>query len=147
MIFQDAKNDCGATAVVNALAALGIHVKADNVRVDAGTTRLGATEHGLFQAIERAGAVFEGIDLPLKYAYPMLHRHLTRGGSGVILVEGGEHWVAAIGVLGDRIIFFDSENIKANRKVNGLHVVSRENLRRFWPPYDKKRYAILISKP
>jgi ABC-type bacteriocin/lantibiotic exporter with double-glycine peptidase domain len=147
MVLQSGPHDCGAAAVVNALLALGTRVTAARVRRDAGTTvENGTTEHGIKQALERAGAKFQEISTGLDNAYALLHGHLTAGGSAIVLTEQGGHWETAVGVLGDRILFFNPDKTPENRAESGIHVISGRQLRRYWTPFEGKRYAILVSK-
>ena len=133
---------------MNALRALGLKVREEQAAQYAGTTPgLGTGEFGIRQALDRFGCkTTELSERKYAKAEEALFNHLKHGPS-IILAEGGDHWIAVIGTLGDRIIIFDSQNRAFNRKENGVHVLERgEQLRRFWLPFENKRYAILITK-
>jgi ABC-type bacteriocin/lantibiotic exporter with double-glycine peptidase domain len=131
--------------VQNALRALGHKVREDHIAQYAGTTHQGTNEFGLMAALTKLEYSFTILN-ERKYsvAEGTLFTHLKTS-SAIILAEAGDHWVAGIGTLGDRVVVFDSQMGVANRKENGVHVLQRgEQLRRWWLPCEGKRYAILI---
>ncbi|MCK5018308.1 MAG: hypothetical protein KAS32_14720 [Candidatus Peribacteraceae bacterium] len=66
-------------------------------------------------------------------AWFWLHNTLTQGLPVILCVENWEHWVSAIGSLGDTgIAVFDSSNFKNNTSECGTHI---------WN-YDKFRHKI-----
>jgi len=150
--FQSGPGFCGAASVVNALRALGIKARQDQVAQYAGTTAaLGTSEHGIKQALERFGCSHQEVS-ERKYAAAeeRLRQHLGNGiGPAILLAESGNHWVTAIGMLGQtRVIVFDSQLYTWNKAENGVHVVQfGEQLRRYWLPYAGKRYALLVTGP
>lgn len=149
MRFQSGPGYCGPAAVVNALRCFGIRAKEAPVATHAGcTAKDGSTEHGLRQALERYGCAHGTID-EKRYAAAedLLVAHLKTG-PAILLVEGGEHWVCAIGTLGPRVICFDAQNYKWNKAENGVHVhETGAALRRYWDAFNGKRYAILVHPP
>jgi hypothetical protein len=149
MRFQGGPQFCSSAAVVNALRCYGVKVREDIVATHAGTTaKHGASEHGIKQALERLDFSWTEI-LERKYsdAEENLFEFLNRGVPVILLVEAGEHWVTSIGVLGKRVVIFDGQNYAFNRKENGCHVYSRgEQLRRYWEPFEGKRYGIAVGR-
>lgn len=148
MRFQSGSGFCGPAAVANVLRALGIKATEAQVAQHTGTTAgLGTTENGLKQGIERFGCSHEELN-ERKYATAenRLLEHL-KNGPALLLAESGDHWVAVIGTLADRVVIFDSQLYAFNRKENGVHLIQTGNqLRRYWLPFEGKRYAILVSK-
>lgn len=149
MRFQRKEGLCGPTCVVNALECLGLQASMKKVRADAGAnTKEGAEEHGLKQALSRAGAQFQELSAGFDEAYVDLHYHLEHGGPAIILVERGDHWVNAIGILGPRIVVFNPDDVEnpENKAAHGIQVLTKRQLKKFWTPYDGKRYALLVSE-
>lgn len=148
MRYQTAPNRCGPAAVINALRAMGLKVREEQAAQYAGTIPDGTNEFGIMAALERYGCPFQPIS-ERKYALAeaALFNHL-RHGPVLVLAEAGDHWVTAIGLMGDRVVIFDSQNRAFNRAENGVHMIQKgEQLRRYWLPCESKRYAILVWPP
>lgn len=149
MRFQSGPGYCGAAAIVNALRCFGERVREETVAKHAGTTREhGTQEHGIKQALERFECSFEDI-IETRYATAQekLVEHLTQGRPVIMLVESGNHWVTAVGLLGNRVIIYDSQNYAWNKAENGVHIVELgTSLREFWLPYEGKRQAIVVKR-
>lgn len=147
MQYQKHVGWCGPAAVVNALAPHGLVVTQKWVAANAGTTVKEGTDHGLLQALERAGAVVAPLSAGFEDAYTQLWSHLRHGGTAVVLTEAGDHWEAAIGVNGPRIVFFNSDRALVNRRAGGVWHLDRGGLKARWLPYaQRRRYAILVSR-
>lgn len=149
MRFQSAPSQCGPAAVVNALRCYGDRQREDRVAKYAGTTRdLGTSEGGIQQSISAFDYSHETIE-ERKYATAekLLVLHLHRGNPVIILAEAGDHWVTAIGLLGQRVIIADSQNYAWNKAENGIHVIELgDNFREFWLPYNGKRFGIVVKR-
>lgn len=150
MKFQRSSHTCGPVAIVNACRAMGRKVTEREVRKHTGTTkREGTTEHGLKNAIERLGYEPHDLRNPKVSAFATLH-HFVSGGEPVILsVEEGRHWVTAVGVVGERVVVFDSWRAKWNMDEAGVWVLDEKQLMRWWIPEEdtKTYYGIIVSKP
>lgn len=146
MIFQRDKFSCGPSALANAMAAVGIRMSEKKLTKMAGCTPVGTTSFGLQQVLTQLEMPYSLIDeITYSIAESQLYLHLRGGGSAALCVEQDDHWVACIGALKTRYIIFDSKNTKKNKAINGIHVLTPKQLRRFWTPcHDNKRFAILV---
>lgn len=114
MRMQDSQANCGAYAVKNALAALGIERTASELEAACKTS---ATHGTSSRNIVKALSKIEGCDpllikeKRLVVARLLLNDALRRGRPVVIAwnsEEPGDHWVAVVGLLGDRYLVADS---------------------------------------
>lgn len=148
MRYQSGPGFCGAAAIVNALRCYGVRVREDVAARHAGTTKEhGTQEHGVKQSLERLGFAHSEIN-ERRYANAegLLLASITRGHPVIILAEEGEHWVTAVGMIGPRVIVADPQNYKWNHSENGVHLFEiGDSLRRFWRPYQMKRYGIVVK--
>lgn len=112
--MQDSQANCGPFALKNALTAIGIDRSAEELEKACGTT---ATNGTPTKGIIRAASKIEGcIPVLLRekrtdIALMRLAEALRRGRPVVIswcTDTPGDHWVAAVGVLGDRYLIADS---------------------------------------
>lgn len=149
MRFEKANGGaCGPTSVFNALEALGLHPSLPKIRKDCGTdSEIGTSEHGLKQAVERAGKPWSELGVGWDDAYIQLHAHLAAGGAAILLTEAGNHWSAAIGVSGPRIIVFNGDRAENpdNAAKNGVNVLTKRRLRDYWDTFEGRRYALLVG--
>lgn len=137
---------CGPVAVANVLRALGRDVTELDVIPHCGMTEKdGVAQYGLMQAVERLGHGFEELSLPYADAYEVLRGHLETGGAAVLSTEKGEHWIAAVGILGPRTLVYDGQPSRRRRGESGLLVLTREQLRREWSS-GRTRYALLVKQ-
>lgn len=149
MRFEKAEGTCGPVAVFNALEALGLDPSLPKVRQDCGTNGdEGTTQHGIKQAVERAGCEHSELEAGWDDAYVQLHAHVAAGGSAILLTEEGDHWEAVIGVSGPRVIVFNGDRLQnpGNRTLNGVNVLTKRQLRNYWEPYEGRRYGVLVSR-
>ena len=114
MRMQDQQHNCGPFALKNALAALGIDRSAEELERLCGTT---ATDGTPTRGVMRAAGRIEGCAPVLirerrrDIALMRLAEALRRGRPVVLSwcsSEPGDHWVAAVGVLGERYLVADS---------------------------------------
>jgi ABC-type bacteriocin/lantibiotic exporter with double-glycine peptidase domain len=134
---------------VNAARALGIKLTEREVRAHTGTTKKdGTNEHGIKSALERLGFSFHEIRAQKGVAFDVLFRALTDGSVGILSVEEGRHWAAAIGIIGERVITFDSWTSAANKAECGIDVLNRWQLTRWWVSEERASscYAIVFKK-
>jgi phage tail sheath gpL-like len=108
---QDSQYNCGPTALYNALQAVGRKRSMLECERLCNTSVLHGTSA---EQIEAAVAVVQArrphyviatSDPPAAIA--MLRDALLRGRAAVMVVDNDEHWVAAVGVLGDRVLVAD----------------------------------------
>lgn len=149
MRYQSGPGFCGAAVVVNALRCFGERVKEEQAAKYAGTTReQGTSQHGIKQALERYECTHEEID-ERRYANAeaRLSGYLRDGHPVILLVESGNHWVTAVGLLGNSVVIYDPQNYAWNKAENGVHIIALgPNLRDFWLAFEGKRYGIAVKR-
>jgi ABC-type bacteriocin/lantibiotic exporter with double-glycine peptidase domain len=146
MKIQRAPFLCGPLAVVNAARALGVHLTEREVRAHTGTTKKeGTNQWGILSALEKLGFRFIEVKADKLAAFELLRREIDDGAAAILSVEDGGHWAAAIGVIGQRIVTFDSWNSAANKSECGVDVVDGRQLLRWWTADNTgTHYAILV---
>ncbi len=103
MRLQEAQNLCGPTALSNALWALGRDIPPTACATLCGTTVYGTDEKDIVRAVKELG--FDPIVVRNWFSLT----GVIAGGSPVVCyVPEDEHWVAAVGTLGDLLIVVDS---------------------------------------
>ena len=113
MRAQDHQYNCGPNALHNALAALGVRRSARELEVVCGTTAQDGTSQT--RLVEAARAIRGTKPWVLESGMPapaiaMLRDALHRGRPAVLAVDRDEHYIAAIGMLGDRVLVADGAN-------------------------------------
>lgn len=112
--MQDAQHNCGPYALRNALAAIGIERSAEELEKACGTS---ATNGTPTKGILKAAAKIEGCTPALlretRRDIALLKlEHAVRNGRPVVIAwrtqDPGDHWVAVVGVLGDRYLIADA---------------------------------------
>lgn len=85
-------------------------------------------------------------------AWLWLHGALVTGRVVILASHRWSHWILACGASGDRVTVFDPQKTIANKRENGVHVLSKEQLMKIWYNGCKARgdekslYAISIGK-
>lgn len=146
MILQSDAFRCGPIACSNAIYAItGKRTAPKAIARHAGTTPEDGTTHwGLMQAVSRLGFKHEELSAAFPVAVEALREWLEGGGSAVLLTESGNHWEAAVGVLGKRILVFNSTPPSG---WSGLMSLSKAQLRHYWTSGGTDgRYGLLISR-
>lgn len=142
MILQGAKHTCGPCALVNALQAAGHQTPGEESASKlCKASPIRGTSPGAIRAALRALGVSESIlrSKSSVMAACALTGALESGTSAVLIVDNGSHYIAAVGVLGSRVLVCDS--------ADGALVssVTREDLLRRWA-CDGVYYAILVGQ-
>lgn len=110
MRLQDSQANCGPASLSNALAALGQPRTQDECAELCKTNATdGTPTKRLLAAVKGLG--LRGIVIKEKraeVALLKLDHWLQRGRPAILCVDNDSHWVAAIGVLNDRILVADS---------------------------------------
>lgn len=111
MRMQASQHDCGPTALMNALRAIGIDRGIDELRkLTKATATAGTSERKLLGGIEKIQGIrprahrFKDVALGVA----VLRDCLRCGDPLILSVDGGEHWIAAVGLLGVRVLVADS---------------------------------------
>lgn len=142
MRLQDSQAGCGPASMSNALAALGI---ARTIPECEGLCRTTGTEGTSPANLIRALATVEGVEAAVlseareDVAMLRLEAALRRGRPLVLCVDDAGHWVAAIGVLGDRVLVADPAD---NELV--LSLAPGELARRWAGPGRFKFYGVIL---
>lgn len=148
MELQTAIYACGAAALSNALAAVGYTLPQEAVAHLAETAGGGTGARGLLRAARQLGARAESFDDDrVARAWRHLRGALVDGAACVLLFDAGEHWVTAIGTLGEDVVVVDP----AASVRNMVSTFGRDEL---WVPWRCPRklhpkyfYAIAIARP
>jgi ABC-type bacteriocin/lantibiotic exporter with double-glycine peptidase domain len=109
MRLQDSQANCGAASLSNALAALGIsHSQAECAELCKTTATEGTPPKRLLSGAKQLGRQPQVVS-EKRGAVAMLYldAHLRAGRPAVLCVDNDEHWVAAVGLLGERILVAD----------------------------------------
>lgn len=110
MRLQDSQANCGPVAVKNALCALGIDRSTEECEILCGTTATqGTPPHRMIKGLESIHELDVVVikELRKEIAILLLKDSLRDGRPVVLLVDNAEHWIAAIGILGERVIIAD----------------------------------------
>lgn len=109
-VWRQRENECGPTALANALSAVNVTVEPERLVSLCGTNQDGTDEHDILKAL----GLLE-INVVCVQSFPALLGHLHQRNPVVCSVaidEPYDHWVAAIGVLGDWIVVADSNDTR-----------------------------------
>lgn len=118
MRMQDSAANCGPTALHNALLAIGVVRSVQELEVLCSTS---ATNGTPVRSLKRALSKIEGVTaVEIKErrrdVAALKLRHSIHSGRPVILLwtsaSPGDHWVAAIGLLGDKYLICDSADLE-----------------------------------
>lgn len=109
MRLQNSQANCGPASLSNALAAVGIERSQDECeRLCKTTGTMGTSPKNLVNAARAAGRAPLVINERRgEVAALFLDTWLRLGRSAIICVDSGEHWIAVIGVLGERVVLCD----------------------------------------
>jgi ABC-type bacteriocin/lantibiotic exporter with double-glycine peptidase domain len=109
MRMQDTAANCGPASLSNALQAIGItrtQAECEELCKTSGTD--GTSIRGFQTALKSLGLHRKPInERRWDVSLLLLLSYLHDGHAAVLSVDGGEHWVAAVGVIGDRVLIAD----------------------------------------
>lgn len=150
MKIQRRSWDCGPICIINALKAIGVNVTEKQVHAYSGTTKKdGTNQFGILSALA-------GLNVPAKEYFldpeeennrifnDFLQENLMAGHPIIIDFYNGAHWVALVGTIGDRVIVWDSDFSKKNKKENGSYALTEEQLFKRWKPDTKGLYYLIL---
>jgi ABC-type bacteriocin/lantibiotic exporter with double-glycine peptidase domain len=141
VIIQPDSYSCGACAIHNAMQALGHDLELDDIQEMAGTDEDGTDEKGIKRALEQLGYTGEVIASKGDEFWADVTTAVGNGDPVILSTEDYDHWVTVVGVSGDRVVVFDSENTKANLDESGVHVVDQDGLTKM---IDGGKYALRV---
>lgn len=109
MRMQDTAANCGPASLSNALAALGLaHSQAECAQMCKTTATDGTSPKGLMAGMKAVGRQPKVLNERKGATAALWLDHFLRAGLPVVLcVDQGEHWVAAVGILGERVLVAD----------------------------------------
>jgi ABC-type bacteriocin/lantibiotic exporter with double-glycine peptidase domain len=109
MRYQSRKSSCGPASLANALEAIGVVRSEDELATMSKQDTDGASSINLRKAAESIGVeVINVIEQRSASAGWALGHYLRSGYSGLLVVDNDEHWIAVVGILGNRFIVIDS---------------------------------------
>lgn len=134
MRLQDLPWSCGPAALVNAARALGKKISERKIRGRAGTTQAeGTDEFGLIAAARELGfSAVQNYSVDGQAAWAFVRANILDGRPCLLCIDLWDHWVTAIGLIGDRVIVVDPSNATTNRREQGVHCLTRKNLLKRW---------------
>ncbi len=138
MRLQDSQANCGPAALSNALSAIGVVRTQEECASLAKTSATeGTSTKKLLAAIRAVGR--EPVVINEKrpvVAMLYLGALLAEGRSAVLCVDDSSHWVAAIGLLGPRVLVADSADSEL------VVSITRSELAEWW--MDERCWGIVI---
>lgn len=147
MRYQRMPYTCGPAAISNALKCFGHHYRESTVVKHCKTSvESGTDENRLMEGIRSLG--WQATEMQFKNgkeAYRFLCQIVSHS-PAIICVDKDQHWIAAIGRTGRRVIVVDSKNTEANYKENGTHVPSPAELIARWRSPENIYYGIIIHR-
>lgn len=112
--MQDNQANCGPFALKNALAAIGIERSAEELEKACGTSATNGTPtKGIVKAASKIDGLQPAVIRETRSDIALLKlEHAVRRGRPVVIAwcsrEPGDHWVAVVGVLGERYLVADA---------------------------------------
>lgn len=150
MRYQRKNYTCGPASLVNAGRALGVRMpKESTLAIEAGASYdLGTDEFGVMSAARANGLTATSHDTyESTVAWAWLTMHLREGRPVICCVMNWKHWVTAVGLLGDRVIYCDPSNVVTNKRENGTIVRSKSEWLKQWKNSREGRYyGIAVGK-
>lgn len=149
MRYQEHPWSCGPAALRSAGLVLGEKVAERTIRAKAGTTEDGTDEQELIHAARELGwtaTPHHSADKAAAWAF--VRANALDGRPVVLCLDQWTHWVTVIGIVGDKVIYFDPANTKKNMDECGITITSRTSLSKRWrcPSEEMPFYAIAIGK-
>lgn len=134
---QTGDHDCGPTAIANAFEVHHRRVGLRGLRDLVGTTADGSDESDLIRALLAYGAgVDEHAGDTARAAELWLRESLAAGRPVLLCFDRWDHWITAIGVVGNQFVVFDPA-----RETGGAFVLRFKDLRRRWEAARRVRRA------
>ncbi len=134
MRYQTKEWYCGPAAVQSCLAILGERISQDTLAAAGGTTEEhGTDEDGVKRMVLSLGRGCDQFESDTAAAaYGWLWLNCSLGRPAVLCVDQWSHWVAAIGLIGSRIVLFDPARYRQNTDRLGTFSLPRDRLLRRW---------------
>lgn len=143
MQTQSDPNGCGPAALLAALQAVGLQATQEAIGGLAGLTGRGTGVRGLQRAARLLGASASRLSSrDSTEAWLLLHATLQAGQSVVLSFDRDDHWVAAVGSLGQRVVLIDPAAVVRPM----VNVFDRAALEKPWRGIKGYYYGISIRK-
>lgn len=143
MQTQSDPNGCGPAALLAGLQAIGLHATQDAIGGLAGLTGRGTGVRGLQRAARLLGAVPGRLALrDYHEAWCLLLGLLQVGNSVVLAFDRDDHWVAAVGCLGPRVVLVDPAAVVRPM----VSVLDRATLEASWRGTSGVYYGISLRR-
>lgn len=142
MRYQKHPWSCGSAAVVNALRCFGKRVSESRISQAAETSEKdGTTEDGITEALRQFGASATHYDSDeATRSWEWLRGRLMDDTPVILCVDSWQHWVTAVGVIGNRVIMVDPANTQKNVSENSVHVLGRKEMMKRWKNGRESRF-------
>lgn len=139
MIFQELDFSCGPASIVNALRCLGYKKTEKSIlKISNTNSQNGTSEEDMVRVLMSLGFEVKRHEQGnFEKAWKWLCKQLKNGNPVIISVKNWQHYVAVIGVIGEKIIITDS----GDRNENGILVLDKLKLKRFWHNRIEKLYT------
>ena len=147
MRIQTRSWNCGPIAILNSLKAIGIKATEKQISSYTGTTKAsGTNQFGILSGLT-------GLNIPAtEYnfqdqdeAYEFILQYIKEEGKSIILdFYKGAHWISLVGVIGDRVVVWDSDFGKKNKRENGSYTLDKDQLFKKWSPSEAGDYYLIV---
>lgn len=134
MELQERLYSCGPAAVRAILYILGHNATEAAIRKRSGTTPEGTDEKGIIRAIHHYGhKTKEYQSETRKVSWGWLKTELGRGHPVLLCANNWGHWLAAVGLLGGKVIIFDPDSSPGKkRRYSGISLFTEADLGPLW---------------
>lgn len=120
-IAQSTSWSCGAAALANACAELGLDVSEEEFIELAGTNPEGTDDEGMLRACQAVGLTPEPMATDdAAAAWEWLIMYVAHGFPALICIDGWDHWIVVTGTDGENVLILDSEISRDNIDRNGV---------------------------
>lgn len=140
--FQSKPWWCGPASIQTALLCLGIHKSQREIasRIHC-TEELGTDETEVIRALLSWGCKVDPFGTTQAFD---ARNWLDNFSPAIVCFDNWDHWCCFLGKSGERYLTFDPINSTMNRRMNGVHVYTWEQLRTRWR-CDGAFYGIGVS--
>jgi ABC-type bacteriocin/lantibiotic exporter with double-glycine peptidase domain len=133
MLFQETNYSCGAAAIANMLRCYGRKFSERTLRKMAGTNPEGGTSGAqIGEALKKLGYRVKHHFPQGSYRAKRRLKKLLRKGPVIVSFQNDTHWILALSVFNDAVVFFNSCGCKKHRRENGVDVFSIKDFMATW---------------
>jgi len=141
MKYQELPYSCGPASIINALRCFGIKKAEKTIRKTSNTNpHNGTSEEDMIRVLTGLKfCVRKHEQGQYSKAWKWLYNKLKSGSPVIISVRNWQHYVAAIGIIGNRIIIADPDY--GDKEENGILIFDKAKLKKFWYHTREKLYT------